>query len=427
MDPCGYPLLPRGVRDHLPGASARLRAVQEALRGELGRWGYEPIITPLYEYLEVLERGLGAGLRQQTFKFVEPHSGEVVALRPDITPQVARLYATRYAGVQGAVRLCYEGRVVRFARDEEAATRESRTREVAGPREVFQVGVELLGCGGPEADAEVISLLAASLEAVGLSDFQIDIGQVEVTRGVLAETTLAPADRDRVVRCIARKDRSGLEALLGELRLDDRARRALVGLVSLYGGPDVLCEAARVIEAPAARAALEDLTEVVTLLAEDGYADRITVDLGELRDFDYHDGILFHAFVPGVGVPLAGGGRYDHLAERYGRKARATGFAVDVEQVVAVLDRNRVELPEGARGVLVHGPRPGAMAAARALRRAGLRASRALGEEDVASAARLGFAFVARVVGPKAELRRLSDGRVEQVEIERLAERVREG
>src|SRR5438552_14523517 len=110
-----YPLLPSGVQDHLPEVSARLRAVQEAVGAELERSGYRAIITPLYEYLDVLQRGLGHGRRQQTFKFVEPRSGEVVALRPDITPQVARLYATRYAGVEGAVRLFYEGRVVRFA------------------------------------------------------------------------------------------------------------------------------------------------------------------------------------------------------------------------------------------------------------------------------------------------------------------------
>src|SRR5262245_10023783 len=108
-----YPLLPAGVKDHLPEASSRLRAVQQNMRAEFAASGYRWIITPLYEYLAVLERGLGSERRQETFKFVEPRTGEVVALRPDITPQVARLYATRFADVPGPVRFCYEGRVVR--------------------------------------------------------------------------------------------------------------------------------------------------------------------------------------------------------------------------------------------------------------------------------------------------------------------------
>jgi ATP phosphoribosyltransferase regulatory subunit len=398
MQRSDYPLLPSGVKDHLPEAERRLRAVESALRAEFARCGYRAISTPMYEYLNVLERGLGRGLRQQTFKFVEPRSGEVVALRPDITPQVARIYATRYAEVQGPVRLCYEGAVVRFGGETESPE----------PREVLQVGVELLGCGGPEADAEVIGVLARALEGTGLTSFQLDVGQVEITRAVLGESGLESKARDQAVALIAKKDRSGLERLFGEVTASEGTRRSLLALTSLYGNAEVLDEAERVLESAAARAALADLREVVRLLTEDGYGDRITVDLGELRDFDYHDGTLFHAYVPGYGAPVAGGGRYDHLTERYGREAQATGFAVDVEELVAVLDRQGVSLGDVQPAVLIEGPRGAALELVRALQRAGCRASRALAPTDLESAGRLGLDFIVRVSGAEAEIRAVS-------------------
>jgi ATP phosphoribosyltransferase regulatory subunit len=409
MGPASYPRLPSGVQDHLPEASLRLRGVQEALRGEFWRWGYQPIITPLYEYLDVLERGLGEVRRQQIFKFVEPRTGEVVALRPDITPQVARLYATRYAGTEGAVRLSYEGRVVRFARESGTADAGPEAEGREAPHEVFQVGVELLGSGGPEADAEVIALLIEALGAAGLATFQIDLGHVGVTRGVLDAAGLPEEARRRVVRLVAKKDRSGLETLLGEWGAGPEVRRALVGLATLYGGEEVLAEAERVL-VPAAHAALEELREVVRLLNENGHGARISVDLGELRDFGYHDGALFHAYVPGLGAPVAGGGRYDHLIERYGVRAEATGFAVDVEQLLAALDRERVEVPGGAPAAFIVGPRALAVEAARSLRGSGARAVCALRAEPPAAARRRGFDFVVQVSADGAEILRLADG-----------------
>lgn len=413
-----YPLLPSGVRDHLPAASMRLRHVQAALRDEFARWGYEGIITPLYEYVAVLERGLGRGRRRETFKFVEPRTGEVVALRPDITPQVARLYATRYAKLAAPARFSYEGRVVRFASDAGSAGSSGEEWNgwntgfgrsgagQAGPNEVFQAGVELLGCGGPEADAEVISLLHASLRAAGLSSLQIDLGQGEVGKAILEGLSLSPALRAQAAALISRKDASGLAVLCEEQELAPADTRALIGLCSWYGPVSVLDLAEAALTSPAALAALAQLREVVALLQAEGLGDSISVDLGELRDLDYHDGILFHAYVPGLGVAVAGGGRYDHLCERYGRRARATGFAIDLEAVLLALDGAGTSSPQPPPRFLVAGERALAGEVVHALRATGAVVVRALDAAEVLGARDAAFDLIAQVQADAVTLAR---------------------
>src|SRR5688572_24168174 len=166
--------LPVGVRDFLPQAAARRRSIAERLLAEFERWGFERIITPLFECADVLERGLGADARAAAIRFVEPVTGEVVALRPDITPQVARLVATRLAEMGGPVRLCYEGAVARLATG------------ARGQREILQAGVELYGAGSPEGDAEAVSVAAAALAAAALPEVRLEVGHVALARHALA-------------------------------------------------------------------------------------------------------------------------------------------------------------------------------------------------------------------------------------------------
>src|SRR5262249_54752677 len=166
--------LPVGVRDFLPDAAARRRTIAEALVAEFERWGYDRIITPAFEYLDVLQRGLGEGVRAAVLRFVEPATGEVVALRPDITPQVARIAATRLAGARAPIRLCSEGSVLRLA---------SGAR---GQRELIQAGVELIDAPSPTGDAEVLALAAGALRAAELDDATVEVGHIALLRGALA-------------------------------------------------------------------------------------------------------------------------------------------------------------------------------------------------------------------------------------------------
>src|SRR4051812_30989227 len=172
--------LPAGVRDFAPEAAAARRRIAESLLRVFERWGYARVITPAFEYEDVLALGLGAAGRAAAVRFVEPSSGQIVALRPDITPQIARLIATRYRDEQGPIRLCYEGTVVRF--DARARTQ----------REVIQAGVELAGVDGPTGDAEAIDLAVAAMGAVGLGEPTIDLAHLGLAREVVSSLMLPP-------------------------------------------------------------------------------------------------------------------------------------------------------------------------------------------------------------------------------------------
>jgi ATP phosphoribosyltransferase regulatory subunit len=376
--------LPRGVRDYLPEAAARRRGISGAVLDEVERWGYRRIITPAFEYESVLSRGLGAEGRARAVRFVEPGTGEVVMLRPDITPQVARLAATRLLDARGPLRLAYEGAVVRLSS--------------AGQRELFQAGVELIDAESPDGDAEVIALAAAALAALGVVDFVLDLGEARLPQAALAGIAAPAAAALR--EAIARKDVDDVARKVHGLPLPAARRKLLAALPGLYGGPEVIERAARLLDGPTlagARAGLRQLEALCARLAAFPLGGHISIDLGEVRGFDYYTGVRFSGYAPGVGEALLSGGRYDGLVGRYGRAAAAAGFAVDVERVALALEPEQTSAP---RGVYVAGRAERRHAVARGLRRAGVRAVEELDDRTVAvdalraRAARAGAAVV---------------------------------
>lgn len=353
--------LPVGVRDFLPEAAARRRSLAEALLAEFERWGYDRIITPAFEYLDVLARGLGDGARAAVLRFVEPATGEVVALRPDITPQVARIAATRLAGARGPIRLCYEGSVLRLAPG------------ARGQRELIQAGVELIEAPSPTGDAEVLALADAALRAADLDEVTLEVGHVALLRGALAAVEDAALSRELEALIRVKDEHAVAEAAAG--RVAPKIRRVLSALPTLYGDPTEVLARAR--ELPLDRTmkdALDELERTLALVRTQGATARLRVDLGEVRGFSYYTGIRFAGFVPGVGDAILLGGRYDDLIERFGRSARATGFAIDVESIAEAEQARGVDTRPKHRGVLVagEGDRPYQIAAS--LRRLGHRA-----------------------------------------------------
>lgn len=338
--------LPTGVRDFLPRAARRRRVIALRLLATFESWGYQRIITPLFECADVLERGLGVDARAAAIRFIEPATGQVVALRPDITPQVARIAATRMVDLGGPVRLCYEGAVARMAPG------------ARGQREVLQAGVEFLDAGGPSADAELLALAAAALSTSAVGERSLDVGHVVLTN--LALDGIAESkQRERITTCLRRKDRLGVErAAQG---LPAKQRKLLESLPTLFGDPISVLGRARKLTIPrSAHKALDELEETLgsaRALADSGaqLLDDLTLDLGELRGFEYYTGMRVNAFVAGAGGPVLRGGRYDGLVERYGRQAKATGFAVDIE----ALAQAESDAGEGAAAA-----RPGILLAA---------------------------------------------------------------
>ncbi len=392
--------LPAGMRDFAPRATAARRRIAEALLGVFEDWGFARVITPAFEYEDVLGLGLGSDGRAAALKFVEPSSGRVVALRPDITPQIARLIATRFRDETGPVRLCYEGTVLRLERG------------ARSQRELIQAGVELAGVPSPAGDAEVIALGVAALAAAGLGtrdfDLTIDLGHLGLMREILAELNL-PAAAARAVRAaIAKRDRVGIDQALrapgagGRVSTSPSILRFLHALPDLSGDPSVLAVAAREAPSLKIRRSISDLRAIVRAVEARSIPARLHIDLAEVRGFDYYTGVRFQAFVAGAAEPVLQGGRYDDLLGRYGRPNPAVGFAVDVEAAAGALesrqarmDDSTIDVAWGDGPILVVGADQAAQEEVASLRAKGQRAAPLLvsmsGPEITAFAARWGY------------------------------------
>lgn len=400
--------LPKGVKDFLPLKAAKIECLQQTLRGTFSRWGFRPVTPPSLEYLHVLEKGLGQGLHEKTFRFDDRQSGKLVAFPTDITPQVARIVATRMREVPLPLRLYYTGQVLRHVE-----------QQAGKDREIFQAGVELIGLDSPEADAEMIAMAVESLKALGATEFTIDIGQVEFFRGVMADLPLPPALAQKIQEAIAHKDNSGLKELLEDSPLDESTRREIRALPRLFGGREVLSRARETVSNPRSIRALENLERVLELLQVYGVEEHIVFDLGEIRGLDYHTGVTFQGFVPGLGRAVCTGGRYDNLTARYGYPAPATGFTFNLLNLLFALDKELDREASLSTDVLIFqtgGDKEPAQRAAIALRALGYSAARDIIarslDETLEYAQKTNYRFVMKIgeQGEDVLLIRLADG-----------------
>jgi len=337
---------PGGMRDLLPPTAMTRTLLWQRLMETFDLFGYQRVTTPPIEYAEVIERGLGTVDRRDLLRFVEPDSGEVALLRPDITPQIARIVATRLQDRPAPWRLSYEGTIIR--------RRRGRARR---QHQVLQCGVECVGLRGPAADTEVIEVASRACERIGLSDFLVELAQVKIGAEVLEH--VPDGARPAVVDTLAAKDTRTLETLLEDAGVVSAERKRLVMLCELYGDRSVIGDARRKLQNKAARRALDELEKVVDQLESAGLGDRIVIDLGDLRRHSYYTGVSMTLLAEGPGEPLGMGGRYDDLLAQYGAPAPATGFAFEVDNVAWALAEADVSLAsELPLRVLVAGATP---------------------------------------------------------------------
>ncbi len=323
--------LPQGVRDILPEESLRIGKVESGILSVFERHGFRKIITPLLEYVDVLSLGMGESLKERVLKFIDPSTGRVVAIRPDITPQIARVVAGRMRDYPLPLKLSYNENVLRYQEPRDGKS-----------REVLQIGAEYISAGAePGIDAEMIIMSMEALSEAGLTNFKIDVGDVGFLRAILEPLDIDGAERRLLKDAIAIKDTSGLEGILEGLgrKVSVDERELLLSLTAFYGEEEVIKKASALVKGEGALKALQNLGKVMDRVIEAGWRDSVTVDLGEVRGFDYYTGIIFEGFASGIGKPILGGGRYDTLLERYGYPCAATGFAFDVENIVAALER----------------------------------------------------------------------------------------
>jgi ATP phosphoribosyltransferase regulatory subunit len=321
-------LIPAGMVTILPRTARRVRSMEQTLMDTLGRWGYEEIIPPTFEYLDVLSAGLEPDVIEKCYTMSDRATGRVLLLRPDVTAQIARIVGMGMLGPQLPLRLSYRTTVFRYEPDH--AGRE---------REIFQVGAELIGVDDVATDGEIIGLMVDCLRDLGLTEFKISLGHVGFFRALLAQSGLSPDGQKRAEHAAARKDLPRLEEILAAERVEKSRIRIIMEAPQLYGQEEVL-KRGRVLAGRdrVLRGAVDRLARIYALLEASGLKSNLLLDLGEFRGFEYYDGVVFEVFASGWGYELGGGGRYNHLIGRFGRDLPSTGFAFDVDRLFRALE-----------------------------------------------------------------------------------------
>jgi len=314
--------LPEYVEDVLPVEAMRVERLRRRILDLFVAHGYEYVIPPLIEYIDSLLTGTGSDLGLRTFKLVDQLSGRTLGVRADITPQAARIDA-HLLNRKGVARLCYAGHVLHTL-----PTAESRARES------MQIGAELFGHAGLESDVEVQRLMLSALSAAGIERAQVDLGHVGILRILLSRSGIAREHEPILFDALQRKDLPELRGVLQSVQ--PLYRDALLLLPQLYGDASVLRQASRYLpKLPEIASALHTLRRLANAATDLAHAIRF--DLGELRGYRYHSGVVFAAYAPGWRGAVARGGRYDEVGLAFGRARSATGFSLDLRELASAI------------------------------------------------------------------------------------------
>ncbi|MDL2273182.1 ATP phosphoribosyltransferase regulatory subunit [Oscillospiraceae bacterium OttesenSCG-928-G22] len=328
--------IPGGMRDRLFSECGRRRELLAGFTDLFSRCGYREVMVPALEYYELFLRA-GRLLTEETMYKLVDRDGRILVLRPDSTYPLARVYATKLKNEPAPQRLFYSLPVYRM--DTVHGGRES---------EIMQAGIELVGKNGIRADLEVLSIAIRSLAMLGC-DFRIEIGHAGLFKSLVSRVTSDPDLQEEIRSTVERKSYAALGDLL-EPYGENESARALMRLINLFGGKEVLAEAERLAGDEEARAGIAYLRSLHTELSRAGLAERVRFDMGLVREIDYYTGIVFTAYVRGSGIPVLSGGRYDGLIGSFGVPAPGAGFSIHVDAVA-----NCLPLPEEAPPeVLLH-------------------------------------------------------------------------
>ena len=332
-------LLPDGIEEVLPPEARKVEYMRRELLDLYASWGYELVIPPHMEFLESLVTGSGSDLDLMTFKVTDQLSGRTLGLRADTTPAVARIDAHNLRR-DCPTRLCYSGSVFH-----------TRPASLTASRSPIQMGAELYGHAGPESDYEVISLMLETLLRAGISQPSLDLGHVDIFRQLVVAAGLGKESETVLFDALQRKAVDEIETLIDANVSDAGIATLFKALPQLNGDISVLARARKLLAtAPAAVLdAVDKLESLAQRVQKDYPHTSLYFDLGELRGYHYHTGVVFAAYVAGEGQAVAKGGRYDGIGEDFGRSRPATGFSADLK---VLLRLGNPDLPEQAGSIL---------------------------------------------------------------------------
>ncbi len=364
-------LLPVGIEEALPPVAANVERLRRRVLDLFSSWGYDLVTPPLIEYLESLLITGDESLALQTMKLVDQLNGRMMGVRADMTPQVARIDAHTLTG-RPINRLCYAGTILK-----------ARLDRVQGTRAPLQFGAEIYGDAGAESDVEIIRLMLASLEAVGVRDVYIDLGHVGICSALAAAAGFDESQEKAFSALLNSKAAHEMQDYLDAQGVSGETRTKLLALPGLNGSPEVLARARELFgDVAGVGKALDELAVISSRLTAAGIEPHY--DLAELRGYHYKTGVVFAAFTPGFGQEIARGGRYDGIGKVFGRSRPAVGFSGDLRLLAEIVVESTAAAKRG-----IFAPRPESEEAAGGLndaifelRAAGERVVQRLSERD---------------------------------------------
>ena len=325
---------PEGVRDIYNEECEKKLLLQDSLYRMLRQYGYHPIETPTFEFFDIFGREIGTTPSKDLYKFFD-REGNTLVLRPDITPSIARCAAKYFGEEDMPIRLCYMGNTFINNNSYQGRLKEST-----------QLGAELLGDPSVDADAEMLSMVVACLKAAGLKDFQLSVGHADFFRGLMEAAGLEEEQEEELRNLISNKNFFGVEEFVETLNLDEGLKKLFGMLGNLYNGSDELMEAKKCASAyPRILKAIDNLEELHKILEVYGISRYISFELGIISDYQYYTGIIFAGYTFGSGEPIVKGGRYDRLLTYFGKDSASIGFAFVIDQLMAALQRQKIEIP----------------------------------------------------------------------------------
>ncbi len=323
---------PEGVRDIYNEECARKLFVENKVHNVVKSYGFDDVQAPTFEYFDIFNKERGSVASKEMFKFFD-REGNTLVLRPDMTPQIARIAAKYFGQEDNPIKLCYKAK--KFIN---CSSYQGRLKETT------EVGAELIGDSSIDSDAEVIVLLVESLLASGLTEFQVEIGHINYFRGLVKEAGLDREAEDEILEMIKNKNYFGLEELIDQNGIEKSLGEAFLQLPQMFGSIDILDKAYALTTNETAREAISHLKELYEILKVYGVEKYVTFDLGMLNKLRYYTGIMFQAFTYGTGEYIASGGRYDKLMRQFGEDKPAIGFSITVDYLLVALNRQKIEL-----------------------------------------------------------------------------------
>lgn len=323
---------PEGVRDLQPSEALKMNVLNHKITETFHHYGYKNVQTPTFEYYNVFNHAKGTVDVKEMYKFFD-REGNILVMRPDITPSVARFVSTVYDEDSFPKRLCYSGKTFRNNQSYQLKL-----------KEFTQVGSELFGVDSPEADAEVIAIAINSLLATGLKEFKLELGQAAFFTGIVQEAGIDADNQEELRRLIDEKNFIAVEELLDALEISDEMKTTLLDLPKLFGSLEVLDQAKALTNNKIALEGLERLETVYNLLKEYELEQYVSFDLGMVTQLHYYTGIIFKGYTFGTGVSVLDGGRYDTLVSQFGKEVKAVGFAIILDHLFTALERQDIEV-----------------------------------------------------------------------------------